>query len=460
MAKQRTTRSRRRRASPAALPFLYYAGDHPDDVYRSTALTVFFAKAPGKAARATIVRDLPPPLRELVWFVGSTLHVASMEFPDADVMMAYHRPAIAFARKHGLTMESPERCEMIIEKFDSEAPRVAWNALFAHIERWVTDVAAAHRVVFVYADAPLDRDSWREQPPATDAALATVIVPHLTKVFAEPEVRDERGEFLQSVGLDVGARAAQHGVPADLIVALAVEAVAARPETESTWREDVLAKIAPDAELATDGDVAGFLAKAGKPFPDHAWWAIAALDADNPSHRAFLLAVGPVAASQERIYSSALSRLLTAAVAERDLELATSLLRHERELGDSGWLLGKLGHDATNAHAWDLAERLLVAGLAVHEPHEATASNLIYSLDLRMDFETVDPARVRRALELAVPHGKRNPMVYGNAAYLYARIGDRRAAKAMVARAKKARYKGLAELMKDPDIADLFRRPA
>ncbi|HEY5936569.1 MAG TPA: hypothetical protein VIU61_18095 [Kofleriaceae bacterium] len=460
MARQRT------------LPFRYYAGDHPDDVYRSTALTVFFAKAPGSAARAAIVRDLPPPLREVVWFVGSTLHVASTEFPDADVMIAYHRPAIAFARRLGLTMESPERYDLIVEKFDHEAPRAAWNAFFAHIERWTTHLAAARRVMFIYADAPPDREGWREQPPATDAALAKVIVPHLTKVFGEPEVRDERGEFLQNVGLDVGARAARSGVPTELIVGLAVAAVAARRETEPTWREDVLAEIAPHAELApsrvapppktfaelaTAGDVAGFLVKAGKPFPDHAWWAIAGLDADSPNHRAFLLAVGPVAASQDRIDRSALSRLLTAAVAERDLELATSLLRHERELGDAGWLLGKLGHDATNAHAWDLAERLLVAGLAVHEPHEATASNLIYSLDLRMDFETVDPARVRRALELAAPHGERNPMVYGNAAFLYARLGDRRAAKAMVARAKKARYKGLAELMKDPDIADLFQ---
>jgi hypothetical protein len=77
-----------------------------------------------------------------------------------------------------------------------------------------------------------------------------------------------------------------------------------------------------------------------------------------------------------------------------------------------------------------------------------------------MDFETVDPARVRRAIEIALPHGKQNPMVYGNAAFLYVRIGDRAAAKAMVERAKKARYKGVAEMMKDPEIADLFRRPS
>src|SRR5262245_24585762 len=128
-------------AKQRGLPFRYYAGEYPDDVYRSTALTLFFAKAPGKKARATIVRDLPPPLQETVWFVGSTLHVASTEFPDADVMMAYHRPAIAFAKKHDLTMQSPERVEVIDEKFDSEAPAAAWNALFADIERWVTRVA-------------------------------------------------------------------------------------------------------------------------------------------------------------------------------------------------------------------------------------------------------------------------------------------------------------------------------
>ncbi|MCX5742900.1 MAG: TIGR02996 domain-containing protein, partial [Proteobacteria bacterium] len=161
------------------------------------------------------------------------------------------------------------------------------------------------------------------------------------------------------------------------------------------------------------------------------------------------------------IDTDAFAALVTDAVARADRALlARARAALPREVGGHkvGQALVKLAYEAPRE---PLDFRMLLHELSIEArgaPREAF-NNAIHCLGWIHGTSLWDPARARRWLALAVPHGPANPHIFHNAACAFVLLGDRDRAIQMVAGAVLYDYEQLPKLLVDDDLASLRDDP-
>ena len=138
------------------------------------------------------------------------------------------------------------------------------------------------------------------------------------------------------------------------------------------------------------------MARAGREWPKHAWYALAALEVSGTKQQAFLLGIAEAAAAQKNPYPRAIRTLVTAAADADDAVLLRKLLASPAQLLDEGWMLCKCGEDATKRNSFEVASLLLERALDARG-FDQPGSLLLHVHGCRLDEGSADPKACRRS---------------------------------------------------------------
>jgi hypothetical protein len=377
-------------------PFPFFgAGDAT--YFEWAEVHVLFEREPSKAEKRKIKEGLPKALDDSYDWEGPALMVASDQFAH-----------VAIAEQFGSKDDDDEDDDEDEDEYDESGWFFASSAAVTRFNK-ATDEWLTH----AHSICPILLAFRREDMESGGTELSDW---HAWSVRQLPRVLEHTRDIIDSPRDDHRTH-------------LLVGAIEMAHEAKLKIDPEILDWARPERPLkrALDGGDGQELGKVLARYGERALSVLDdAIDEKQPAHSRALLAAAELLPPLDELECAI--ALVCAALAEPTAKHAAAVLERARAYlkKDPSWgnYLGYEGHKRITAKDWAMALALYELLLDVPDLDKTAYNNALYAVMHDNNGLPIDPARHRRFVEAALPHGPDNPSIYFNAACIFMELGE------------------------------------